>query len=170
MIAGQVDALRMNVIMTPRLFNGAKDVFFDSGPIFFPVPAVGREAVVAQSQGAWSAQTDADVIAPAQLRRQTKDLLLAAAATMQKDQQRIRIIRLVAGRQEGPQRPSAAAFVRGRHFRGVKTLGWTRQTGGQFGMCHEKPDCSSSSDSAKGACCKVLNTNIFGRFLALRSR
>ena len=64
----------------------------------------------------------------------------------------------------------AATLLRGRNLRCVETLGGAGQKGGEISMCHNKPDYSSSSDSAGRANCKVLSRNIFGRFLAFRSR
>src|SRR5262245_37682563 len=89
---------------------------------------------------------------------------------MQEDQERIGIVGFVAGRQEGSQGPSAvAAFRRGGHFGGVEALSRTRQNGWYGGMCHEKPDCSVSSDPTVSRSCKAFRANILGLTHAIRS-
>src|SRR5207302_448 len=96
-------------------------------------PAVAGPTVGSRAGTLGAAQADADVVAPAQTRGQPKGLLLVAAVAVEEDQQRIGVMRLVAGRQEGADRPT----VEGLHLGGVEALDQGRRVPGKMSMRHE---------------------------------
>src|SRR5262249_4432903 len=98
----QADSLRVNGIVPARLLDGAGGGVFDGLVVAAVAPAVAESAVAARTEQYRTAQTDADVVASAQARGQSQDLLLIAAQTVEEHQQRVRIAGLVAGGQEGP--------------------------------------------------------------------
>ncbi len=83
-------------------------------------------------------QADADEVAPAESRRQLHDLLFAAAVAMQKDEERIGVVRLIARRQERFD----GQPLRGLHFRSVKALSWSVSSPRKVKVGHENPACA----------------------------
>src|SRR5262249_28862851 len=121
--------------MPPRLLDGAEQVVFDELVVAAVAPAVAEAAVAARAEQHGAAQTDADVIAPAQARGQPQDLLLIAAQTVEEHQQRVRIAGLVAGGQESPygQGPRRGDLA------GVKPLFGFDGLPADVGVGHENP-------------------------------
>src|SRR5439155_8016713 len=110
-------------------------------------PAEGGPAVGAFGQRVRAAEADADVVAPAQSRRQPQHLFIAAAVAVEEDHERIGVVRLVAGGQEGAQRPA----VRRLHLGGVEPLAGPEQTGGEVGTRHGESDYSVNRGSTEDA-------------------
>ncbi len=135
-------------ITAAGVLDGAEDVVLDLGIVgAVAAPAEGGPAVGPDAEGVGAAEADADVVAPAQARGQAQHLFVAAAVAVQKHHQRIGIVRLVAGGQEGAQRPAA----HGLHFGGVEPLAGPEQTGGEVGTRHGESDYSGSRNSSDHA-------------------
>ncbi len=146
--AGQVDAFGMDVETAAGVFDGAKDIVLDLGIVgAVAAPAERGPAVGPDAEGVGAAEADADVVAPAEARGQAQHLFVAAAVAVQKHHQRIGIVRLIAGGQEGAQRPAAHRL----HFGGVEPLAGPEQTGGEFGTRHGGSDYSGSRSSSDHA-------------------
>src|SRR6476620_5550543 len=97
----------MHMEVASGLLDRAKDVFFHLRVmIAVQAPAESRPAVRARTEQPRSAQTDANVVSPAETWSQLQDLLFTAAVTVQENQQGVRVVRLVAGRQKGPEGPA----------------------------------------------------------------
>src|SRR5438105_12521203 len=123
----------MHVVVAPRLLHGAEHVVFNNRiATAVRPPGVARAAVRALAEVLGTTQADADVIAPAEPGRQAEDLLLIAAVAVQEDQQRVGVVRLVAGGEKGAHGEAAG----GLYFRRVKALGRTKQTPGETGVRH----------------------------------
>ena len=82
-----------------------------------------------------------------QPRGQLKHLFVAAAVAVEEDHERIGVVWLVAGGQEGAQRPA----VRRLHLGGVVPLAGPEQTGGEVGTRHGESDYSVNRGSAEDA-------------------
>src|SRR5262249_60399799 len=77
---GEIDALRVDMVVAPRLLDGAQHIFFDrciAGTVLSP--AVAAAAVGPGPDALGAAQADADVVAPTQTRRQAEYLFLVPA-------------------------------------------------------------------------------------------
>ncbi len=95
----------MDVIVPPGLLDGAHHVLFERRIARrIRAPAKTVLAILTRPQSLWPAQRDADIIAPAHVGGEAQDLFFVAAVPVEEDQQRVRIIRLVAGWQEGADR------------------------------------------------------------------
>ena len=94
----------MDVIVAAGLLDGPDDIILEQLLIVAVVPPAVAGRPSAASRALRAAQADADVVAPAQPRGQPQHLLLVAAVAVEEDQQRVRVVRLVAGRQEGADR------------------------------------------------------------------
>src|SRR5262249_62424388 len=88
-------------IVAARLLDGPKDIVLGGG-VAQAVAAPGERelAVFVLTQELRPAQADADAVAPAHARSETQDLLLVPSVAVQKDQERIRVVRFIAGGQK----------------------------------------------------------------------
>src|SRR5207244_10522888 len=108
---GQINALGMDMVVPPSQLDGTDDVILDQGErARIGSPRVSQSAVRSSAQGLRPTQADAHIVPPAQPWRQPQDLLFVPTVAMQKDQKRVRIIRLVSGGKKGPNRQSAGGL------------------------------------------------------------
>jgi len=105
----------------------------------------GESAVGSLAEGVRPAETDTDVVAPAQAWGQAKDLFVAAAVAVQEYQQRIRVVGFIAGGQERAKRPAGRRL----HLRSIKPFTGTKQTSGEIGARHGESDYSENRSSVK---------------------
>src|SRR5262249_14140832 len=80
--AGEDDAFGMNVVVEPRLLDGAEDIILDKRQVRGVAPGEAELifAIGAEADGA--AQADGDEVASADAGGQAKDLLLVAAVAV----------------------------------------------------------------------------------------
>src|SRR5262249_16985325 len=143
---GQVDALGVDVVMPTSLLDGPQDVFLYRRVVaVLAAPAKRGSAVGTKANGMRPSQGDANVVAPAQARRQTQDLFFTPARAMQEDHQRNGIVRLVAGGQERAQwQPTGSV-----NLRLVKPFERACRPPEQIGMRHGSSDNVESANSAE---------------------
>src|SRR5262249_1111595 len=123
----------MDVIVPARLLDGAQDVILDHGvAAAIGGPGVAEPAVGAGAEELGALEADTNVVPPAEAWGQAEDRLLAAAVAVEEDQQRVRIVGFVAGRQEGADGPAH----RGANFRRVKAFLGPDVAPGEVGMRH----------------------------------
>src|SRR5205823_4517997 len=95
-----------------------------------------------------AAQTDTDVIPPAQSRRQPHNLLFITAVTVEKDQKRVGIIGFVSCWQKRTDRQRLRSF----YFRRVKAFNRPKHSPGKISVRHAATyrakgnGCSSGRD------------------------
>src|SRR5260370_21003280 len=101
----------MDMVVPPSHLDGTEHVILDQRErACIGSRRVSQPAVRSCAQGLRPTQADTHIVPPAQPRRQSQDLLFVSTVAMQKDQKRVRIIRLVSGGKKGPDRQSAGGL------------------------------------------------------------
>src|SRR5262249_26639450 len=126
--------------------DGSEDVILHRGIVaVLASPAKRGPAIGTKANGMRTPQGNANVVAPAQARRQTQDLFFTPAPPLQEDYQRIRVVRLVAGGQERAQRQPTGSV----NLRLVKPFERAGRSPEQIGMRHGSSDNVESANSTE---------------------